>query len=560
MIRKKFQQTLAKFNGEVSGMHDAAYLLAGFALLSTLLALVRDKLLAHVFGAGVQLDIYYAAFRIPDLVFTVVASMVSVFVLIPFLSRHKSDDERQSFIHTLLLIFGGLLISISTLIALFAPQIVEMFFGELVMRGYGSELTGLVRILLIQPFVLGLSSIVSSVVQYYGRYFIYALAPLLYNIGIIIGIIFFAPRFGIIGLGYGVVLGSLLHLAIQLPSFYKLGFATHRALGTFKDALAVMLVSLPRTVALSANQVTLFILVAMAGTMSEGSIAIFTLAFNLQAAPVSIVGVSYSTAAFPTLSKLFARGASHEFTHQITAAARHIVFWSLPVIALVIVLRAQIVRVIYGSGAFDWTDTRLTAAALALFIISLTAQCIVLLFVRGYYAACKTVKPQVLTVLSAIMTVVFAILLEQTYASNEYWRNFLEAMMRTDGTGSTGVLMLPLAYTLSSCITALLFLVLFAYDFRGSTKVLRKTFWESLVGAFVIGLVAYITLGFFSDVVEIETLWSIFLQGAVAGLLGIAAGIITLIAIGNTEVRTVWQVLHHKVWKTKKVIAETDIT
>jgi len=549
MIRKTF----TRLNKEVRGMHDAAYLLAGFALLSTLLALVRDKLLAYSFGAGIDLDIYYAAFRIPDLVYTVVASMVSVFILIPFLAKKESDAERHDFIHTLLFVFGIFLFLVSALVYVFTPQIIGQFFAELAQRGYEAQMVTLVHILLLQPIILGLSSILSSVVQYYGRYFIYALAPLLYNVGIIVGIIFLVPRFGLAGLGYGVVLGAVLHLLIQLPSFYALGFGKKVNFGAFKDALRVMLVSLPRTVALSANQLTLFVLVAMAGSMSEGSIAIFTLAFNLQAAPLSVVGVSYSTAAFPTLSKLYANGEGKNFANQVTSAARHIIFWSLPIIALVVVLRAQIVRVIYGSGAFDWTDTRLTAAALALFVLSLAAQGIVLLFVRGYYAAGRTVKPQILSIFAAVMTVAFATILTGAYATSEYLRNFLEAITRTLDAGNTTVLMLPLAYSISSIITALLFVGIFMYDFREGTEKLRNTFLEALVGAFAIGGVSYLTLQAItaSQVVTINTLLEIFVQGAAAGTLGIIAGIITLWLIGNKEVRVVWQVLHHKIWKQK---------
>ncbi len=549
MIRKTF----ARLNKEVRGMHDAAYLLAGFALLSTLLALMRDKLLAHSFGAGVELDIYYAAFRIPDLVYTIVASMVSVFILIPFLAKKNNNKERQDFIHTLLLVFGILLVVISGLVYIFTPQIIEHFFDTMALRGYAPQMVTLVYILLLQPIILGLSSILSSVVQYYGKYFIYALAPILYNFGIIIGIVFFVPQFGLSGLGYGVVLGALLHLLVQLPSFRMLGFGKNIHFAKIKESIHVMSVSLPRTIALSANQLTLFILIMMAGGMSEGSIAIFTLAFNLQAAPLSIVGVSYSTAAFPTLSKLYANGEARNFANQIIAAARHIIFWSLPLIALIVVLRAQIVRVVYGSGAFDWTDTRLTAAALAIFALSLAAQGIVLLFVRGYYAAGRIIKPQILSILSAIMTVIFAIFLTNIYATNEYLRNFLEAITRTLDIGNTTVLMLPLAYSVSSIITALLFVGIFMYDFREGSERLLNTFLESLVGAFAIGGVSYITLQAItaSQVVTINTLLEIFVQGAVAGTLGIIAGIVTLWLIGNKEVRVVWQVLHHKIWKQK---------
>ncbi len=555
-------KAIKRLNREIRNIHDAAYLLAGFALFSTILALLRDKLLAYSFGAGVDLDIYYAAFRVPDLVYTVVASMVSVFILIPFLSNKESDKARQEFVHTLLFVFGALLFMVSFIMYLFTPFIMDRFFTEMVIRGYGEILIKMVHILLLQPIILGLSSIISSVVQYYGKYFIYALAPVLYNLGIIIGIVWLVPMFGIYGLAIGVVLGALMHVAIQLPSFYSLGFGKNFHITVLQDAVKVMAVSIPRTIALSANQVTLLMLIIMAGAMSEGSISVFNLAFNLQAAPLSIVAVSYSTAAFPVLSKLFANKDFDGFVKQIITASRHIIFWSLPIMALVIVLRAQIVRVIYGSGAFDWSDTRLTAAALALFVLSLVSQGLVLLLIRGYYASGRTIKPQILSILSAGMTIFFAIVLSKFYASSQYWRDFLEAITRTLDVGNTTVLMLPMAYSLSSIVTALLFFMLFMYDFKcNNLRAVIRTLLESLVGSFVIGITAYLVLQGItaSGIVTINTLLEVFIQGALAGLIGVILGVVALVIIGNGEIRTVWRVLHHRVWKTKKVIADTEL-
>ncbi len=555
MIKRAF----ARLNREVKSIHDAAYLLAGFAALSTVLALLRDKMLAHSFGAGVELDIYYAAFRTPDLVYALVASMMSVFVLIPFLSAKSSRKNRHAFIHTLLLVFGALLMIVSTIIYTLTPTIIHSLFAELTVRGYSDELVSLTRILLLQPIILGLSSIVASVVQYYRKYFVYAVTALMYNIGIIIGIVFLVPKFGLDGLGYGVVLGALLHLLVQLPTFFQLGFGKKLDFVSFREVLKVMVVSLPRTLALSANHLTLFVLIALAGKLPVGSIAVFILALNLQAAPISVIGASYSTAAFPTLSKLFSAGESKKFVEQITSAARHIIFWSFPIMALVIVLRAQIVRVVYGSGAFDWSDTRLTAAALALFIVSLVSQGLMLLFVRGYYAASKTLKPLVFSIISAAMTVILALVLINAHTTIESWRDFLEAFTRTTEAGSTTVLMLPLAYSISSVITTVMLIVSFAYDFGGNVRQLIRSVLESMVGAFSIAAVSYAALNMLSVMVETDTIIGIFLQGAISGLLGIIAGAIVLKLIGNREINTVWRVLHHKFWKGDKVVTSTEV-
>lgn len=532
-------------------MHEAAYLLAGFALLSTLLALLRDRLLAHTFGAGVTLDLYYAAFRTPDFIYTIVASMVSVFVLVPFLAQQDNERERRIFIHTVMVVFGGLLLLASVVAMLAAPQVVQYVFADLVERGYGDTLVALTRILLIQPVILGFSGMVSSVVQYHGRYFVYAVAPLLYNLGIIAGVLFFVPHFGIYGVGYGVVIGALLHLSVQLPSFARLGYITREGIGKLHDALRVAGVSVVRTLALTANHLALFVLTALAGRMPEGSIAVFTLALNLQSAPLSIIGASYSTAAFPTLSRLYISGDGRGFANQVTSAVRHIIFWSLPIIALTVVLRAHVVRVIYGSGEFSWTDTRLTAAAVALFVLSLAAQGVTMLFVRGYYAAGKMWKPLIVSVATALTTIILAYVLTMSYATHELLRNFLEALTRTADTGNTVVLMLPLAYSLSSVGGALLFMVLFFLDFREGTERIGRTLIESVVGAFFIGVGAYCSLYILDGVFDTDTFLGIFAQGALAGTAGLMLGISILLLIGNKETRLVWDVLHRKFWRVR---------
>ena len=132
---------------------------------------------------------------------------------------------------------------------------------------------------------------------------------------------------------------------------------------------------------------------AIASTLEEGSVSIFNFSYNLQSVPIVIIGVSYSVAAFPSLIKFFSSGNREGFISQIGDAARVIIFWSLPITFLFIVLRAQIVRVLLGSGAFSWSDTRLTAAMLAIFAVSLIAQNLLPLLIRGYYAAGNTRRP-----------------------------------------------------------------------------------------------------------------------------------------------------------------------
>src|SRR3989344_4008776 len=397
---------LAVVSKEVRGMHEAAYLLAVFALGSQLLALVRDRLLAAHFGASNKLDVYYAAFRIPDFLFATVASLLSLYALLPVLSRlgREHSGLAISFLRQILFVFFVAMGAISSVVFVVVPWIVLWVAPGLATP----DLILLARILLLQPILLGASNIIASWTQLRHRFFLYSISPLLYNLGIIFGIVALYPHFGLAGLAWGVVLGALMHLLVQVPFFrgeparpdgsgYSVGKEKYTkrlsARVLYKELVAVLALSVPRTLALAAGQISLLALVALASFFSAGSIAVFMFAYNLQAVPLTIIGVSYSVAAFPTLARLHASGEQVLFVRYIETALRHVLFWSIPAMVLVIVLRAQLVRVILGAGAFSWDATRLTAAALALFSISLAAQSITLLIARAYYAAGNTKKP-----------------------------------------------------------------------------------------------------------------------------------------------------------------------
>lgn len=543
-------QRLFRFvEGEVKGLHEAAYLLGFFALLSTLLALFRDRLLASTFGAGEMLDIYYAAFRIPDIVFVSIASLVSVFILVPILTQSDNDNERHRILGNILAGFSVAMLVVTLMLWIFLPQLVSMIFPALASQE-GGLLIVLSRILLLQPIFLGISGILASVTQVHGRYLLYAIAPLLYNISIIFGIMALYPIFGLSGIAYGVVLGAFLHMGIQIPFALRVGYLKPTDFRLRPGQLwNIVSISIPRTLSIAANQLALLVLIAMAATLGAGAVSVFSLAFNLQAAPLSIIGASYSVAAFPTLARFFAKGQTSQFCDQIITASRHIIFWSIPLMSLVVVLRAHIVRVVLGSGSFDWADTRLTAAALALFIISLTAQALSLLFVRGYYAAGETVKPLFVNLATAAGIVGGGYWLTKLFQENDVWRFFVEELLRVENIPGTEVLMLPLSYAIFSVANVLIFLVLYERDFGVFHRRIGKPLFESFSAAVVAGFFAYQTLGVLDGVLDINTFVGVFLLGLIAGIVGMGAGAVVLHVLDNREIREVWETLHHKIWR-----------
>lgn len=543
------RQALRYLSTEVRGLQAAAAVLALSAILSSLLALVRDRLLAHTFGASATLDVYYAAFRIPDLIFVALGALVSVYLIIPELSR-RSESKQMDYIDTVVSGFSVLAIIICSGAAVLAPRIVEALFPQLVALGKGDEIVMLTRIMLFQPVLLGLSNILAAITQAKYRYALYSLSPLLYNIGIIIGVVLLYPSWGIAGLAWGVVLGALLHVLVQLPSAISDGFFTR--IPRFREPRAILdtvSVSLPRALALSMNQITFIGLTALAALLAPGSIAVFMFAFNLQAVPVAIIGASYSVAAFPTLAAAYTKGERAEFISLISTAANYVFFWTLPAIALAIVLRAHIVRVILGSGAFDWTDTRLTAAAFALFALSLGAQGLMLLVVRGYYAAGRTFVPFFVAFGIMIGTLVlgaFSIFALKA----ELLRNIVERVLRVEDIQGTLVLGLPFVYAIVTILGCLFLVLHFEYRFAGFISRIVRPLGESFVAAFTAGCGAYVFLYAASSLTVSSTSLSIFIQGFAAGIFGIVCAALTYFAIASREYADVSVALRGRIWRT----------
>lgn len=516
-------------------MHQAAYLLAIFSLGSQLLALVRDRLLAAAFGAGHTLDLYYAAFRLPDFLFATVASLFSLYALLPILSRLEQEREGLmiAFLRNILWIFFLGMAFVSLIGFIIAPELAPLIApGIAADIGGRADLIFLMRILLLQPIFLGASNTIAALTQLRHRFVLYSVSPLLYNLGIIFGALVLYPHFGIAGLGYGVVFGAFMHMAVQIPFFIAEKTDTKLPMArVIKDTCEVLALSIPRTFALAANQISLLALVSIASILSSGSIAVFTFAYNLQSVPLTIIGVSYSIAAFPTLAHLHAQGKKEAFNGYVEAAIRHIIFWSIPAMVFVIILRAQLVRVILGAGQFDWNATRLTAAALALFIISLTAQSITLLIARAYYATGNTRKPLYYGFVDIVVSIISAFSLVYLFHHWLMFKNFVESLLRVGDVPGTDMLMLAFGYALGAIAECVVGYGYFGKDFSLSVSRLSRLLFETFSASILGGAVSYYVLSLFGSAQSTHTTVGLVSEGAIAGIGGlvVTAGILYLL-------------------------------
>lgn len=405
------------------GVNRAAFIIAVAGIASRLLGFLRDRLLAANFGAGDTLDAYYAAFRIPDTLYNLLvmgalsAAFVPVFTeLLSKRKRKEAFDLSAGIMQWLLIMIGGCSFVSMLAAPIIVPILAPGFSGAT--RDMTVELT---RIMLLSPVFLSVSAVFGGVLLSFRRFLSYSLAPILYNIGIIIGVVCFVPAFGVVGLAWGVGFGAFLHMSVQVFHLRGSGFfpALFRRRIAFDGPVRrVTTLMIPRTLGIAANQLSLFLTTVFASLLAPGSLAIFTLASNISAIPIGLFAVSFSLAAFPTLSFSASERRDGVFFDTLSRTTRRILFFVVPISMLFVVFRAQVVRVILGSGHFDWEDTIATFGVLAWLSLSLFAQSLIPLFARAFYALQDTKTPLVFALAGEAVFVCSVLLLMPRYGTD----------------------------------------------------------------------------------------------------------------------------------------------
>ncbi len=535
-------QKLLKFNGSIPSVHAAALLIGSAGLISRILGMLRNRLLAAHFGAGRELDIYFAAFQIPDFVSTLFLLGAGSAAILPVFQEYIQQDKERAH-HLISSLQTSFLIASSitaAIIFFFIPALLHSM-----VPGFSSgdrELTVLLtRIMLLSPIFLGLSSILSSVVQSFKRFFSYALAPIFYNLGIIAGIIFFVPPFGILGLGMGVVLGAILHWMIQLISISHVGMRPQLVIGHFSPGIKkVLALSFPRVVSLSLAQLTVVGLTAFGSTLHAGSISVFELSQDLYFVPIALIGISYSVVIFPRLSEAFINHNPEAFYRELFVGIRTIALWIAPTIALFIVLRAHIVRVALGAGRFSWEDTRLTAATLAILSIAMIAGSITPLLIKAFYALEKTWAPLWINMFASVFSIGSAVVFSHALGSSSEFSSMALNMFRVADLPSANMLGLALGFTAGLLIDNILLYIMLQRAARSVFQVSMKFPLRSMasisIAACLAGIGAYLVRLSFTQTLPLITLARVLVQGCIAGIVGFAVYITLLILFKNEDI------------------------
>ncbi len=383
----------------------AGLIVSGAFLVSRILGWVRYVVFAQVFPAGHDLDAFFAAFRLPDLIFQLVAAGALSSAVIPVVSALlATDDTARAWrvVSTIANLMLAALLVLGLIVFIAAPVIMPA-----ITPGYSPEqetqIVELTRIMVLSPIFLALGSLATSVLNAAGRFAASAIAPIVYNLAIIGGAIFLAPTFGVTGLAIGVVAGSLVHLLVQLAPLAGLGFRYDRAIDLADpEARKALTLMAPRALGLGAGQITFVVVTSIASNLGTGALTAFNYAFTLLQIPIGVIGVPVGIVVLPSLSRVAALGDTQAFAGLMSQAIRLIVFTMLPITGIAIVLRHEIVQVLFGYGKFDAAAIQQTADTFYAFLLGLAAHTLIAVLARAFYARHDTRTP----VAAAIVAVV----------------------------------------------------------------------------------------------------------------------------------------------------------
>lgn len=411
MVNKLISKSQEFFNRKSSSILSAAAIIAVSYLGSALLGLIKNHLLAARFFGGMEadLDVYFAAFVIPDTVFQllVVGAVSAAFIPVYQEYFELSEKKAHHLANTALTTVGSFLFAISIIIVIFARPLAG------ILTHFPPEkldlMANLIRLMSVAQMLFAVSAFLTGVLQSQRRFLIPALAPLLYNFGTILGILLLSDRYGIYSAAIGVVIGAFLHMAIQLPTAKSLGYRPKINWDPkHPGVLAMIHLMPPRALALGLDQIERWVAVNLASLLTAGSLSIFNFSRQLYVLPISLFGVSLSQASFPSLAREGLIADKTQFKSTLSKAILQIFFFALPASVLVLVLRIPLVRLAFGARNFPWEATLLTGKSLAFLSLSIAPQAVTNALTRALHALKDTKTPLVIGFITMMVFVSLA--------------------------------------------------------------------------------------------------------------------------------------------------------
>ncbi len=384
---------------------SAATLIMVMIVISRLLGLVRQRVLAHFFVAN-DLSLFFAAFRLPDTIFEVLVFGTFASAFIPVFTKTLKEDKSHKKaweVAGLVANWGGIFfIALAVLVISFAHPLYQ-----LITPGFSDidqdKIVLLARILFAAQGFFVISYVLTAVLESSKRFFVPALAPLFYNLGIIISTVLFFDKLGLMAPVLGVVVGAASHFLIQLPLAMKLGFRFSKNLKITPEVKHIAKLSLPRIIEVSFLQISKFVELTLASIISVPAYTYFTFGNTIQLLPVGLFGTSIAKAALPTL----ARQADDlpAFKKTLFETLNQVIFLMAPIVAFLMVARVPVVRLIFGTDIFTWDATVETSLVVSAFAFGIFSQSINSILARSFYALADTKTPVLVSVTTLIINI-----------------------------------------------------------------------------------------------------------------------------------------------------------
>lgn len=482
---------------------SASIVLAVTFSISAVLGFLRSRFLNNAFFATEpgNLDVYIAAFRVPDLIFKLLVTGALSASFIPIFSSflHKDRAEANKLASAVISLLFVLFAVISIIVLIFTRPICEFITG-----GFNPEqvelMINLTRILLIAQIFFLISNFLTGILQVHQVFIVPALSPIIYNVFIILSIFTLAPTFGIYGPVYGAVVGAFFHLAIQIPVAKRQGFRFSPNFNFnqkgVKDVIRLMI---PRSLSLGLGEIENTVTLFFTSSLASGSVVLLNLALQLMYLPSRIFGTTVGQASLPMLSKNIARNELNTFRETVNKIILQSLYIALPITVLVLVHRLSIVRITFGSKQFPWSATILTAKTLAYLTPAIVSQAVIQILIRSFYAMHDTKTPLKVSAFSLVANVF----------SGYYFINYTNF-------GIVGLAVSASLGNLVQCFGLLYFYVRKIDGFEWGILSLR--FGKIVLSSLIMGIVSWLTIQFLDLFVldTSKTISVIFLFGSSA--------------------------------------------
>ncbi len=530
---------LKQYTHGQNSLRGAAGILMVTLLLSNILGVVRNYFLTHYIPIS-SLDIYYAAFRLPDLVFNLLILGAIASAFIPVFTGYLQQKDQAEAWHianaVLTLAVSSLLVSLIILYFLM-PEITHLIVPNF-NAAERAETIRISRLMLFSPFFFGISYIFGGILNSFQRFVAYAIAPLIYNLAIILSVAIFAARLPagdprqLTFVALGVISGAIMHMLIQLPSIRHLGWRFRWVFDYRHQAVRrIGKLMIPRTIGLGANQLMLVVFTALASAF-PGAVSYFNLANDIQTMPTVVFGTSFATAIFPSLSAAASAKDNVRFASYLTRTINMIVILLIPATIGLILLRVGLVQILLG---FNLRHVIGTANTLAMFSLSLVASGLIPLFSRAFYARHNTRTPTIIAIITIIISIIIAIAIKplSDVLINNGWRysGFLFGASR-----------LAFAFSIGAFLNALLLYLPLRRLYpeineRDIFVTIIKVIFASIIMGMVIYFASHITAGFMNVT---ETRVGMLGQVAIAACLGILVYGLIIWGLKIREVKQIW--------------------